>query len=174
MVSNDCKEKCRDFGMLVENIICMADCYEEPIEKFRKSMFYKPEFEDKEKIILDMIDTSNRVSEEIKLLSIEDLKKLQDEYGIELIGYTDMLATALNLLQVLENRLYKMSSKEIGFEEFDESLKRISEMVILLKKYSDKKDAVKYLMEQTGLSEQECSFAYDFFITMFDKKYYYR
>ena len=95
MVSNDCKEKCRDFGMLVENIICMADCYEEPIEKFRKSMFYKPEFEDKEKIILDMIDTSNRVSEEIKLLSIEDLKKLQDEYGIELIGYTDMLATAL-------------------------------------------------------------------------------
>ena len=95
MGSNDCKEKCRDFGMLVENIICMADCYEEPIEKFRKSMFYKPEFEDKEKIILDMIDTSNRVSEEIKLLSIEDLKKLQDEYGIELIGYTDMLATAL-------------------------------------------------------------------------------
>ena len=93
MVSNDCKEKCRDFGMLVENIICMADCYEEPIEKFRKSMFYKPEFEDKE--ILDMIDTSNRVSKEIKLLSIEDLKKLQDEYGIELIGYTDMLATAL-------------------------------------------------------------------------------
>lgn len=81
--------------MLVENIICMADCYEEPIEKFRKSMFYKPEFEDKEKIILDMIDTSNRVSEEIKLISIEDLKKLHDEYGIELIGYTDMLATAL-------------------------------------------------------------------------------
>lgn len=95
MVSNDCKEKCRDFGMLVENIICMADCYEEPIEVFRKSMFYKPEFEDKEKIIVDMIETSNRVSEEIKLLSIDDLRKLQDEHGIELIGYTDMLATAL-------------------------------------------------------------------------------
>ena len=95
MVSNDCKEKCRDFGMLVENIICMADCYAEPIEKLRKSMFYKLEFEDKEKIILDMIDTSNRISEEIKLLSIEDLKNLQDEYGIKLIGYTDMLATAL-------------------------------------------------------------------------------
>ena len=95
MVSNDCKEKCRDFGILVENIICMADCYEEPIEKFRKSMFYKPEFEDRENIILDMIETSNRVSEEVKLLSIDDLKKLQDEYGIELIGYTDMLAASL-------------------------------------------------------------------------------
>lgn len=108
MVSNDCKEKCRDFGMLVENIICMADCYEEPIEKFRKSMFYKPEFEDKVKIILDMIDTSNRVSEEIKLLSIEDLKKLQDEYGIELIGYTDMLATAL--------RKEPYSNKEVKYK----------------------------------------------------------
>lgn len=95
MVSNNCKEKCRDFGMLVENIICMADCYDEPIEEFRKSMFYKPEFEDREKIILDMIETSNRVSEEIKLLSVEDIRKLQDEFGIELIGYTDMLATAL-------------------------------------------------------------------------------
>ena len=95
MVSNDCKEKCRDIGLLAENIICMADCYEEPIEKFRKSIFYKPEFEDKEKIILDMIETSNRILEETTLLSIEDLKKLQDEYGIELIGYTDMLATAL-------------------------------------------------------------------------------
>ncbi|MBE7032065.1 MAG: hypothetical protein E7401_03780 [Ruminococcaceae bacterium] len=95
MLSNDCKEKCRDIGMLVENIICMAECYDEPLEKFRKSMFYKPEFEDREKIILDMIETSNRVSEEIKLLSVEDLRKLQDEFGIELIGYTDMLATAL-------------------------------------------------------------------------------
>lgn len=95
MVSNECKEKCRDFGLLVENIICMADCYDEPIEKFRTSIFYKPEFEDKERIILDMIETSNRVSNEVKRLSVEDLTKLQDNYGIELIGYTDMLASAL-------------------------------------------------------------------------------
>ena len=74
-----------------------------------------------------------------------------------------------NLLQVLETRLYKMSSKEIGFEEFDESLKRISKIIILLKKYSDKKDAVKYLMDQTGLSEKECSSACDFYMTLFDK-----
>ena len=100
MVSNDCKERCRDFGMLVENIICMADCYEEPIEKFRKSMFYKPEFEDKEKIIVDMIETSNRVSEEIKLLSIDDLRKLQDEYGIELIGYAEQEITVVKNAQL--------------------------------------------------------------------------
>ena len=53
MVSNDCKERIRDIGLLVEHIVCMADCYEEPIEKFRSSAFYKPEFEDKAKIIDD-------------------------------------------------------------------------------------------------------------------------
>ena len=73
-----------------------------------------------------------------------------------------------NLLQVLESRLYKMSSKEVGFEEFDKSLKRVSEMVVLLKKYSNKNDAVKYLVEQTELSEQECSFAYDFYIKLIE------
>lgn len=95
MLSNDCKEKCRDLGMLVENIICMADCYDEPLEKFRKSMFYRPELEDKEKIIIDMIETSNRVSEEVKLISVSDLITLQETYGIELIGYTDMIGTVL-------------------------------------------------------------------------------
>lgn len=95
MLSNDCKEKCRDLGMLVENIICMADCYDEPLEKFRKSMFYRPELEDKEKIIIDMIETSNRVSEEVKLISVSDLTTLQETYGIELIGYTDMIGTVL-------------------------------------------------------------------------------
>ena len=95
MFSNDCKEKCRDLGMLVENIICMADCYDEPLEKFRKSMFYRPELEDKGKIIIDMIETSNRVSEEVKLISVSDLTTLQETYGIELIGYTDMIGTVL-------------------------------------------------------------------------------
>ena len=95
MLSNDCKEKCRDLGMLVENIICMADCYDEPLEKFRKSMFYRPELEDKGKIIIDMIETSNRVSEEVKLISVSDLTTLQETYGIELIGYTDMIGTVL-------------------------------------------------------------------------------
>ena len=73
----------------------MADCYDEPLEKFRKSMFYRPELEDKEKIIIDMIETSNRVSEEVKLISVSDLTTLQETYGIELIGYTDMIGTVL-------------------------------------------------------------------------------
>lgn len=73
-----------------------------------------------------------------------------------------------NLLQVLESRLHKMSPGEIEFEEFDKALKRISEIVVLLKKYSNKTDAVNYLMEQTQLSEQECSSAYDFYMRLFE------
>jgi len=95
MLTNEFKEKSRDIGLLVENIICMADCYEEPIEKFRQSMFYKPEFEDKEKIIEDMIHTCDRIQNEVKLLSIDDLRVLYDGYGIAMLDYTDMLGEAL-------------------------------------------------------------------------------
>ena len=53
MISNEGREFCRGIGLLAEHIICMADSYEEPIEKFKKSPFYSPEFEDKGRIIQD-------------------------------------------------------------------------------------------------------------------------
>ena len=52
MISNEGREFCRGIGLLAEHIICMADSYEEPIEKFKKSPFYSPEFEDKGRIML--------------------------------------------------------------------------------------------------------------------------
>ena len=95
MISNDSKEVCRGIGLLAEYIICMADSYEEPIEKFRKSPFYSPEFEDKGKIIQDNIDTANRIKTEIKLISVNDFGVLYDKYGIALIEYVDMLGDAV-------------------------------------------------------------------------------
>ena len=95
MISNDSKEVCRGIGLLAEHIICMADSYEEPIEKFRKSPFYSPEFEDKGKIIQDNIDTANRINTEIKLISVNDFGVLYDKYGIALIEYVDMLGDAV-------------------------------------------------------------------------------
>ena len=35
MISNEGREFCRGIGLLAEQIICMADSFEEPIEKFR-------------------------------------------------------------------------------------------------------------------------------------------
>ena len=95
MISNENKEVCRGIGLLAEHIICMADSYEEPIEKFRKSPFYSPEFEDKGKIIQDNIDTANRINTEIKLISVNDFGVLYDKYGIALIEYVDMLGDAV-------------------------------------------------------------------------------
>ena len=95
MISNEGKEFCRGIGLLAEHIICMADSYEEPIEKFRKSPFYSPEFEDKAKLIQDNIETVNRIKDEVKLISINDLGVLHDMYGIALIEYVDMLGDAV-------------------------------------------------------------------------------
>ena len=74
-----------------------------------------------------------------------------------------------NLLKLLEYRIYEMSSKEISFDEFQKSLTRISEISLLLKRYKYKESAVKYLVKNTGLTEQECSSAYDIYVKMFSK-----
>ena len=95
MISNEGREYCRGIGLLAEHIICMADSFEEPIEKFRKSLYYSPEFEDKGKIIQDNIDTANRIRDEANLISIDDLEALYGEHGIAIVEYVDMLANVV-------------------------------------------------------------------------------
>ena len=95
MISNEGREYCRGIGLLAEHIICMADSFEEPIERFRKSLYYSPEFEDKGKIIQDNIDTANRIRDEANLISIDDLEALYREHGIAIVEYVDMLANAV-------------------------------------------------------------------------------
>ena len=112
MISNDSKEVCRGIGLLAEHIICMADSYEEPIEKFRKSPFYSSEFEDKGKIIQDNIDTANRINTEIKHISVNDFGVLYDKYGIALIEYVDMLGDAVRK-EPYENNKVKFKADAI-------------------------------------------------------------
>ena len=90
----------------------MADSYDEPIEKFRKSPFYSPEFEDKGKIIQDNIETSNRINAEIKLISVNDFGVLHDEYGIALIEYVDMLGNVVRK-DPYENNEFKYKADAI-------------------------------------------------------------
>jgi len=70
----------------------------------------------------------------------------------------------------LEHRLYDASSKEITFDEFHNSSKRFSEIALLLQRFGDKKEAISYLVNETGLPEEECSLAYDIYINMFNYK----
>ena len=95
MISNDSREKIRGVGLLAEHIICMAVSYEEPIEKFRNNPLYSPQFEDKESIARDIAETGERITQEIKAVSTTDLKLLNDEHGISLLEYIDMLNEAI-------------------------------------------------------------------------------
>lgn len=73
-----------------------------------------------------------------------------------------------NLLRMLEHRLYDdAASKEISFDDFHNSLKRISEVTLLLKRFDGKQEAVNYLVKETGLPEEECASAYDIYMKCF-------
>lgn len=73
-----------------------------------------------------------------------------------------------NLLIMLERRLYDTSSGEISFDAFHNSLRRFSEITLLLQRFEDRQEAIAYLVNETGLSEEECSSAYDIYMKMFD------
>lgn len=66
--------------------------------------------------------------------------------------------------------LYDTTSKEISFDEFHNSLKRMSETALLLQRFQDKKEAIAYLMNETGLPVEECTSAYDIYMKIFDYK----
>lgn len=72
-----------------------------------------------------------------------------------------------NLLCLLERRMYDASTQDISFEEFQNALRRISEATTLLQRFDNKQEAVKYLKNETGLSVEECSNAYDYYMKMF-------
>jgi len=81
----------------------------------------------------------------------KDYKKIADE----------------NLLQMLKYRLYHSSDKSISFEEFDNALRKISEVTTILKSYETKEDALEFLIKESGCDPEECSKAYDFYMNMF-------
>lgn len=80
MVTNEGKEILRDIGLLAEHIICTADSY--------------GEVADKRKVLIDISETAARVKKEVKHISINDLKMLNDKYGIAIFEYVDMLDAA--------------------------------------------------------------------------------
>ncbi len=72
-----------------------------------------------------------------------------------------------NLLCLLERRMYETSPKDISFEEFQNALRKISETTTLLQRFGNKQEAVDYMVSETGLPEDECSRAYDYYMKMF-------
>ncbi len=76
-----------------------------------------------------------------------------------------------NLLSLLERRFYSLSdaSDDISFEEFSNSLHRISEVHAQLTMFGTREKAIDYLVNKTGLSKEECENAYNFYDKVFSR-----
>ncbi len=74
--------------------------------------------------------------------------------------------TDANLLQMLKQGLYNSSNKSITFAEFGDALAKMAETATKLKQFKTKEDAVGHLAKETGLSTEECSSAYDIYISL--------
>ena len=69
------------------------------------------------------------------------------------------------LIDVLAGRLYPEDCG-ISFAEFRESLQRMAEAAVLLSSFPSRQEAVTHLVRETGLSEEECEAAFDFYVGM--------
>lgn len=75
-----------------------------------------------------------------------------------------------NLMQMLKYKLYQMSDKSITFNEFGNALDRLAYLNAMLNSFNSKEEAIHFMMEETGISYEECLQAYDFNIHMFEIK----
>lgn len=75
-----------------------------------------------------------------------------------------------NLMQMLKYKLYLLSDKSISFAEFSNALDRLSEVTTILKSFDTKETAVEFLVNETQVSYEECSKAYDFYVQLFTIK----
>ena len=73
------------------------------------------------------------------------------------------------LINLLAGRLYD-SDCGITYNEFLNALTGISEITVLLSKFNTKEEAVEYLMNETNLLYEECSKAYDSYISLNQKR----
>jgi len=47
--------------------------------------------------------------------------------------------------------------------ELNEAILKLEEIKGLLKKFSNREEAIEFLVKETGISKEECTTAYDFF-----------
>ena len=70
--------------------------------------------------------------------------------------------TGAYLLRLLEERLYDKNAG-ITFVQFHRALEVMAETTLLLSRFPSCEEAVAYLVQETGLSLEECAQAYDLY-----------
>lgn len=71
-----------------------------------------------------------------------------------------------NLLDILKYSMYEQNKPNISYEEFDNALDILSQIVTVLSNFKTKQEAVTYLMNELNASEEECSNYYDFYMNL--------
>lgn len=91
------------------------------------------------------------------------------QYLFILLGFISGIIENNRMMAYIEKNVYGKKSK-VSIEDFRNYIKNFEEFKQMVSKFSNKKEAVHYLMEETGLSKQECSDAYDLAMKLdFDK-----
>ena len=65
----------------------------------------------------------------------------------------------------VENNVYGKKTK-ISIEEFRNSMNSMRKFKKVMSQFKNKNEAIKYLVNETGLSKQECSEAYNFIMNL--------
>ena len=78
-------------------------------------------------------------------------------------------AAEKHLLQMLMNKLYHFSEKNVSFPEFDHALRQIAELVTTMKQFQTKEEAVTFWAREANAPREACSQAYDFYMDLFGK-----
>lgn len=69
------------------------------------------------------------------------------------------------MMTYIENNAYGKKSK-ISIEEFRNSMKCMKKFKKIMSQFETKNEAIKYLVNETGLTNQECSEAYNFIMNL--------
>lgn len=87
------------------------------------------------------------------------------QYIFMLIGLVSGMIENHRKMAYVERNVYGNRS-DITIEEFRNALSRLKESKEILNGFPTKKEAVDFLIQETGLSKQECSEAYDVLIKL--------
>ncbi len=82
-----------------------------------------------------------------------------------IIGFISGILENNRMMAYIERNVYSKKS-DITIEDFRTSMNRFVETKEVLKRFKSKKEAVNYLVKETGISKEECSSAYDILINL--------
>lgn len=87
------------------------------------------------------------------------------QYLFMILGFIGGIIENNRMMAYIEINAYKQSSN-ISINEFNDSIQRLNETKNVIKHFNSKKEAIDYLVRETGIKRSECIKAYDFIMNL--------